>query len=575
MNAHAGDADGRDGPGIAGLTVGLGLGELLAEVQQRIAEVVAVHERLQGLLDAMLVIGEGLELDRILGRIVHSACALVGARYGALGVVDPDGGIARFLHEGIDAATVELIGDLPQGKGLLGQLVADPRPLRLPDLGAHPASVGFPQHHPPMKGFLGVPIRVGDTVFGNLYLTEKVTGGAFTATDEAVVRALAAAAGVAVQNADLFEETRLRQQWLETSAEIRAELLTGADDRDALALIARRTLELAKADAAVVLQGPDAEGRFRWVAAAGPSGLRAGPEPVELGEPLRSGALDGAGVVLDATDAGVFGSAGPQWAAGSPAGAAVLTSDGRPVGVLVVLRERGREEFRPAVVPVLRSFAEQAELALELAAKNRELRRLGVYADRDRIARDLHDHVIQRLFATGLALQGTMRRTTDPDLRKRVGQAVEDLDVTVRQIRTAIFDLHSSGDGSGGLRRRLLDAATEAGAALTPALTPVVRIDGAVDALVPAPIGMHAEAVVREAVGNAVRHGRPSRVTVTVEAGADLVVEVVDDGVGIPEGVARSGLRNLERRATDCGGELTCGPGPAGGTRLRWRVPLS
>jgi two-component system, NarL family, sensor histidine kinase DevS len=573
MNADADSS--AAGPGLAGLTAGLGLSELLAEVQQRIAEVVAVHERLEGLLDAVLVIGEGLDLDRILGRIVRSACALVGARYGALGVLDPEGHIARFLHEGIDAATVERIGALPQGKGLLGQLVVDPRPLRLPDLAAHFSSVGFPPHHPPMTAFLGVPIRVGDTVFGNLYLTEKAGGGGFTATDETVVRALAAAAGVAVQNADLFEQTRLRQQWLETSAEIRAELLTGADDRDALALIARRTLEVAQADAAVLLKGPDPDGRFRWVAAAGPVGPRADDgEPVALGEPLRSGVLDGAGVVLDATDAAVFGVDGPAWSAGAPAGAAVLTSDGHPAGVLVVLRERGREEFRPAVVPVLRSFAEQAELALELGAKNRELRRLGVYADRDRIARDLHDHVIQRLFATGLALQGTMRRTTDPDVRKRVGQAVEDLDVTVRQIRTAIFDLHSAGDGRLGLRRRLLDAATEAGAALTPALSPVVRIDGAVDALVPVTIGTHAEAVVREGVGNAVRHGRPSRVTVTVEAGSDLVVEVVDDGIGIPDGVARSGLRNLERRAEECGGELSCGPGEEGGTRLRWRVPL-
>ena len=195
-----------------------------------------------------------------------------------------------------------------------------------------------------------------------------------------------------------------------------------------------------------------------------------------------------------------------------------------------------------------------------------------MFSDRDRIARDLHDHVIQRLFATGLGLQGTLRRCTDPEVRQRVAAAVEDLDATVREIRTAIFDLHTAGEDGGGVRRRLLDASIEAGAGA--GVRPLVRIAGAVDTVVPADIGQHAVAVVREAVSNAVRHGRAANVTVTIEAGPELLVDVADDGSGIDPAAARSGLRNLAERAEACGGLLVVEPRPEGGTRLSWRVPL-
>jgi signal transduction histidine kinase len=243
------------------------------------------------------------------------------------------------------------------------------------------------------------------------------------------------------------------------------------------------------------------------------------------------------------------------------------------IGVLVALRTTERVPFEPDEVPLLASFADQATLALELGEKTRVRRQLDVFADRDRIARDLHDHVIQRLFATGLQLQSTLRRTEDPVAKRRVQQAVEELDETVRQIRTAIFDLHTTGDGAqGGLRRRLLDTAAEA--ATGSSLSPSVRMAGAVDTLVPAEIGVQAVAVVREAVSNAVRHSGATAVTVTVEAGQDLLIDVVDNGIGIDPAAARSGLRNLEDRARQCAGELTVRVEPLGGTRLSWRVPL-
>jgi signal transduction histidine kinase len=197
-----------------------------------------------------------------------------------------------------------------------------------------------------------------------------------------------------------------------------------------------------------------------------------------------------------------------------------------------------------------------------------------VFTDRDRIARDLHDHVIQRLFASGLQLQSTLRRITDPSAQARVQQTVDDLDATIREIRTSIFDLHTAGEPSSvSLRRALLDTATEAVAGSE--LMPSVRIDGAVDTVVPADVGAHAVAVVREAISNAVRHGLPTAVTLTVEAGAELAIDVLDNGIGIDPDRARSGLRNLEQRAAECGGTLSVRAEPAGGTRLVWRVPLA
>ncbi|GEL18126.1 sensor histidine kinase [Pseudonocardia asaccharolytica] len=503
-----------------------------------------------GLLDAVLVVGSDLEPDATLRRIVQSAVELVDARYGALGVLGPDGAICRFIHVGLDEATRARMGPPPEGKGLLGRLIRDPRPLRLADLSAHEASVGFLPNHPPMRSFLGVPVRIGDSVFGSLYLTEKAGGGEFTADDEAVVLVLATAAGIAVRNADLFEQARLRESWLEASAEIRGELLSGATEEDVLDLIALRALQLTSSDATFIVLGPDpVDGCFmvraqRGLAEAGMVGRR-----LDGGNPLLSGTADGSTVAVP------------------------LTSEERAIGMLVAVRGHERHRFQPAEMPLLTSFAEQAALALELGGKNRAQRQRDILSDRDRIARDLHDHVIQRLFATGLLLQSTLRGTDDPIVRRRIQQAVDELDETVREVRTSIFDLHtSSEDTDGGLRRRLVDAAAEVTQGR--GLSPSVRIAGPVDTLVPAQVGAHAVAVVREAVSNAVRHAAAAAVTLTVEAGEDLLIEVADDGIGIDPGAARSGLRNLADRAHECHGEFTVRPQPQGGTRLRWRVPL-
>ncbi|MFC5994363.1 GAF domain-containing protein [Pseudonocardia hispaniensis] len=552
---------------------GLRLDMLLCGVRERLDDgVVETLDWMQGLLDAILVVASDLELDAMLRRIVQSAAQLVDARYGALAVLAPEGGICQFIHIGLDDATRARMGPLPEGKGLLGQLILDPRPLRLADLSTHEASVGFPPNHPPMRSFLGVPVRVRGGVFGTLYLTEKAGGGEFTAADEVMLQALAAAAGTAIHNADLLEQARLRESWLEAAGEIRGELLSGATEQDALALIALRTLELTGSDATFIVLGPDpADGHFTVAAQCGLAEPNTVGRRIDGCDSLLHRVVDRRTAVAAAPSGGLFDD--PHETLDGPTIAVPLTSKERVIGVLVAVRRRAPHRFQPAEVPLLTSFAEQAALALELGGKNRAQRQRDIFSDRDRIARDLHDHVIQRLFATGLQLQSTARRTDDPVLQRRIQRAVDELDEAVREVRTSIFDLHTStAHTRGGLRRQLLDAAAEVTQGRE--LSPSVRISGPVDTLVPPQVGVHAVAVVREAISNAVRHADAGQVMLTVEAGENLLIEVVDDGIGIEPGTARSGLRNLAERARECDGELTVRPEPGGGTRLRWRVPL-
>jgi signal transduction histidine kinase len=242
-------------------------------------------------------------------------------------------------------------------------------------------------------------------------------------------------------------------------------------------------------------------------------------------------------------------------------------------GVLVAVRDKGAASFEPEQVPVVGSFADQAALALEAAGAQRARVMLDILADRERIGRDLHDHVIQRLYAAGMSLQGTVRLVNGQDVRTRIEKVVDQLDETIRDIRTSIFELHTGDqDTPGSLRRRLLDAAAEVSAGT--GLSPSVRLSGAVDTLVPPAMAEHAVAVVREGVSNAIRHADATTITVTAEAGDDLVIQVVDDGIGIPERIARSGLSNLEQRAAACNGTITVAAQPHGGTRLTWRAPL-
>jgi signal transduction histidine kinase len=260
-----------------------------------------------------------------------------------------------------------------------------------------------------------------------------------------------------------------------------------------------------------------------------------------------------------------FTAAGPLIVAPLPGG----STDG---GLLVCLRRKDSPKFGAEHLPLLAGLAEQASLALEVSDRQEERRRYELVAERERIARDLHDHVIQRLFAVGLSLQSQESRVSDRILRERLANAVQQVDEAIRDLRTSIFDLRAAtGDRPRNLRRRLLDIAAGTGDG---GLTSSVRIDGPVDTLVPPELAEHAEAVVREAVSNAVRHSGGSTVTVAIAVGDRLSIEVTDDGTGIADDTPRRGLRNLADRARGCGGEFSVQPGPEGGTRLRWTAPL-
>ncbi|MDX8052354.1 GAF domain-containing protein [Lentzea sp. BCCO 10_0798] len=542
---------------------GLRLDELLDEMRDRLAEIGSTRDKMQSLLDAVLAVGAGLELDSTLQRIVQAAVELVGARYGALGVLGSRHNLSQFVYVGIDAETRAHMGHLPQGKGLLGLLIKDPRAIRLHDISEHTASVGFPPNHPPMHSFLGTPVRVRDEVFGNLYMTEKIGGGDFTADDEVVLEALAAAAGVAVENARLFERSRTRERWLEATAEINAQLLAGATAEDALRLIAQRAVELASASWAAVLLRDGNELRR-----AAHAGSEAVPDTFATDALVLAQVLETAAPALVEEVDGQLGDLPAQ------TGAAVvlpLRAGTTVTGVLLAVRDKDAAPFGADLMPLLASFADQAVVAIEFADNQSAKRLVDVLEDRDRIARDLHDHVIQRLFATGMSLQGALTWVTHPEARRRVTKAVNQLDQTVLEIRTSIFDLQADS-GDTGLRRRLLNIVAEI--AEDTAVSPAIRMSGTIDSLVPDYIGEHAEAVVRETVSNALRHAHATELTLTVEAGDALIITMVDNGLGMPSDVARSGLRNLEQRAVALNGALTVGEEPGGGTRVTWRVPL-
>ena len=372
--------------------------------------------QLKALLDAVLVIESDLDLTSLLRRIVTVATDVAGARYGALGVLDEDRvGLSEFVYAGIDPSTADRIGHLPEGRGVLGLLIIEPRPIRIRDVATHPDSGGFPEGHPPMRSFLGLPIWVRGAVYGNLYLTEKRDAEEFSEVDEELVSVLARAAGLAI------EKARLHTQLSE---------LTLAEDRE-------------------------------------------------------------------------------------------------------------------------------------------------------RIARDLHDTVIQRVFAVGLSLQALVRRAQDPELAERLQTAIADLDETIRQVRTTIFALEPLPSAEGGLRAEALEVCTQAARSL--GFNPEVRFEGALDTL-PRNIASEALATLREALSNVARHARAHRVEVVLSATATAVsLAVLDDGVGLPRDLANTGaesvdggrgLANMRERAQALGGSFSAGPRSGGGTQLDWRAPV-
>jgi signal transduction histidine kinase len=553
------------------------LDDLLQELLDRVGEVVASRERLSSLLQAVVGIGSDLDLHSTLERIIKAACELVGARYGALGVIGPDRHLVEFITEGVTPAEHRRIGNLPMGRGLLGLLIDEPKPVRLPDIARHPRSYGFPPHHPVMHSFLGVPVRIRNDVFGNLYLTEKHGGAEFTDEDEDVVVALATAAGIAIDNARLYTAAGRRQRWLEATAEITSSLLDRVDRTSALRLVAERARAVANAPNVMVLLHDEETETLGVEVVAPPSAALVDASITVTDTPFESVIEQRRHIFVDDL------SASASWPAEVHTHGALLAplaTAGSVQGVLVVALAPGAnatdDDFN-----MIMSFAGQAALALERVRAQEERELLMVLEDRERIARDLHDVVIQRLFATGLSLQSTARMIIREEARDRVSLAVDELDTIIRDIRQSIFELRAPAATS--LRAEILDALDRA--AMTLGFRPRLTTNGPIDYGVPETLRGDVVAVLREALSNVVRHARASKVNVTISVtGANIVIEVVDDGVGVPAHATSAsrgpvstghGLSNLGSRAADRGGSFRVEAREPSGTALTWSAPLA
>ncbi|MBO1332919.1 GAF domain-containing sensor histidine kinase [Streptomyces sp. VRA16 Mangrove soil] len=558
----------------------LRLDELLEELQVRIDAVRGTRNRLQGLLEAVLSVGQELNLSQVLRRIVEAAVVLVDAEYGALGVIGEDRRkLSQFLPVGIDDELRARIGDLPSGHGLLGELIRHPEPLRLHELAEHPASSGFPPHHPPMHTFVGVPIRVRETVFGNLYLTQKRGGGDFDDEDVAVLQTLGAAAGVAVENARLYEEVRLRERWLQLSAEFSGSLLSGTTETEVLRLMVERAREITGADLGVITLVVPGSTELHEVLALGRRS-KAHHDIVLPRKGTFAGAALAAGELVTSDDIRKDPRITYQparWDGLGPAVAMPLGTSDRERGVLMLARKAEEQPFSAAELTPLVGFAGQATLALELSDRRRDAEQMSLLEDRDRIARDLHDLAIQRLFATGMTLQSAQRFVQHPEAAERLMRAVDDLDTTIKIIRSTIFGLRErdAPPTGAGLRIRVVRAVEEAARVL--GFTPALRMEGLVDVDVPGPVADDVLAVLGEALTNVARHAQASAAEVAlVVRGGAVTLSVLDDGVGIstePD-AHRSGLANLAVRADQRDGTVTTEPREGGGTRLVWTVPL-
>ncbi|MFH0517903.1 GAF domain-containing protein [Streptomyces sp. M41] len=556
----------------------LRLDELLEELQARLDAARGTRDRVHSLLEAVLSVGRELDLEQALRGIVEAAAVLVDARYAALGVIGSDGErLSAFHTVGVDEEQIARIGHFPQGHGILGELIRHPEPLRLSKISEHPASYGFPAHHPPMSTFLGVPIRVRDQVFGNLYLTEKRGGAEFDEEDESVLSTLAVAAGVAIDNARLYEESRLRERWLQANAELTRRLMSGSERGEAIGLIAERAREITGAALAVVampLEDTDAL-EVELAVGQGAEAHRGLVLPVHgslMGQAFATATpVTSPDVTVDAR----VPSPSPRFdGLGAAVAVPIGAADGVR-GVVLLVREAGHASFSEKETEPLRGFAAQAAIAMELAERRGDAAQIAVLQDRDRIARDLHDLAIQRLFATGMTLQSTGRLIEHEEASERVSRAVDDLDETIKIIRSTIFGLRAREGAAGtGLRARVVRVAGEAAPVL--GFAPGVRMEGLVDTDVPREVADHVVAVLSEALTNIGRHARARHAEVVLSTdGREVRLTVSDDGVGITPGGRRSGLANMTERARQLGGELKLLTPERGGTTLVWRVPLA
>lgn len=540
-------------------------------------ELLAARDQMEQLLRVIVEIGSDLDLEATLHRIILAARELTSAPYGALAVRDPEGTLLSFVHGGMDPDTVGRIGHLPVGKGVLGVSLVETPALRLDDLTMHPAAVGFPEHHPPMRAFLGVPITIRGTVFGSLYLTHVDPERVFSESDEFAARALAFAAAVAIDNARVFERERTSVKWMEASREITTALLANTEGvLRPLQLIAERACALTEAEQAIVLVPVDADlppdqtdtlvvSAAVGVHAAEVIGQRVPVDGSTTGEVFRSGQPQ----ITESLSYPIraFTDVGQRSAIVMP-----LRAHDESSGVIALARGAYQQPFAASDLDLVEQFATQAAIALMLASGQDNERQLTILGERERIAHDLHDHVIQRLFATGMDLQGTLARARSPEVAARLNRTLDDLQTIIEEIRTTIFRLKSTAVTDGNFRQQLQQVIAD----LTENrdIVTTVRMDGPMSAIA-GELAEQAEAVATEAISNAIRHSGASRLTVEVVAADMFTLTITDNGCGVPDdNRRRSGLANMAHRADQLGGTCEITTPPDGGTRVYWAAPL-
>lgn len=516
----------------------------------------------RALLDAVVAVGSDLDMRNVLDRIVASSCELTGAEYGALGVLGQDGTLIDLVTCGVDPGTREAIGGLPHGHGILRLLIDHPEPIRLARIQDHPAAHGIPDNHPPMTTFLGVPVRVRGTVFGNLYLTEKAGGAEFTEQDEHLVLALAGAAGTVIENARAYARSERQRAWLEAVSRLHEELEEPTPAEEALhhVVVGARRAVNARAAGVMTPERPGDPEPGGLLTLDGRDTHALARLAREHGSELVKVAHGGEPVAVPLDDH-------PWRLLAHPMRTRLLG----PAALLVLLGPAHTPDGSLDERRLVGSYADQAMLALDRVQAATEREELAVVSDRDRIARDLHDLVIQRLFATGLQLQGTRALASSSEVRERLDGAVEELDTTIRDIRSTIFELQQADPGGvrGGVHRLAGEYSPLLGSA------PAVRISGPVEAAVSEEVRLDLEAVLREALSNVAHHSGASTISVEVDVDPDrLRLRVTDDGRGLPVGREESGLRNARRRAEAHGGSLRLLGNDPQGTVLEWAVPL-
>jgi signal transduction histidine kinase len=535
-------------------------------------------DRAARLLEAGMALASELALPAVLQRIVELAVELTDANYGAVGVLGGhEDRIAEFITAGISDEARAMIGHIPQGRGILGLLIDDPRPLRLGRLADHPASAGFPEHHPPMVTFLGAPVMARGQVFGNIYLTEKADGEEFSPEDEAALVVLASQAGVAIANARIHAESERRRRILEAVAGISNQIITGDEIGQVLESVATSARELVEADVSMIV-GPGAgTGGPRVLVADGYAAdqLRGMEVPAEAslsGEVMRSGRP----VVVE--DVSSHNHAYRPLVTIADMGPTIyvpLQARGEVIGTLSVANRRSGRSFSADDLTLVQTFANQASVALENASARRDQERLGLLDERERIGRELHDGVIQSLFAVGMSLQGTSMATRETETQRRLEAAVEELDKAIRDLRNYIFGLRpailTNHRLEAAVRELVQTFAEESG------VVAVAEVEGAAAAALESASGDVVQ-IVREALSNVRKHASASscRVTVRLE-GETAVIEIDDDGGGFDPAVESHGLGldNLRQRAVRLGGDCTIESVPGEGTLVAIRLPIT